>query len=330
MIVTMPLTMVLLDFWPLNRFKVEEGSKRTKPKKRQESRKQRLIYLLVIEKFPFYILSLFTGIMAVYAQHQEGAIRSLEEATFLLRLENAFIAYCKYVGLTFWPHDLAVLYPMQTSFPAWEIGFSSITFCLISVIAISTRQRFPYATFGWYWFVITLLPVIGILQFGVHSMADRYLYIPMVGILVIVAWGMGDLVKNLKYKGALLSVQAALFILVMAVLTFRQVNFWKNDFYLFGHALDVTEGNPICNNMLGVAFMEAGEIDLAIKQFGQAAAVNPKYTTALNNLGVAYYKKGLYDEAIAQFQESIRIDPDDQRTYLKLQQVMHKKLSQIK
>jgi protein O-mannosyl-transferase len=323
MMVTMPLAMILLDFWPLDRFNSPLEGQGAK------SKKQRLISILVIEKLPFFALSLGTGIMAVYAQHQEGALRTIDEVSFVIRLENAAIAYCKYIILTFWPHDLAVLYPMEASFSAWEICSSLIAISLVSAFVIKYRRRFPYALFGWFWFIITLLPVIGILQFGLQSIADRYMYIPMVGISIIAAWGVSDILRDFKYKVALMSISTSLIIMAMTVVTYRQVHYWQDDFSLFGHALNVTKENPICNNMLGVAFEEKGDIESAMKQFRQAVAVNPNYTVAIKNLGVAYYKKGQYDDAIMEFQKIIRLDPNDTSAFMNLQKIMQKKLTQM-
>lgn len=310
MLVTLPMIMLLMDFWPLNRYQPEE--------REQGHRLLKRVTTLVVEKIPFFAFSLLSGIVAIYAQHNVGATTSLYSLHFMLRMENALISYVKYIYKTLWPHDLAILYPMSKSFQLWQVIGSLIILFLVSVTVIRAGRRFPYLLVGWFWFLITLVPVIGLIQVGSQSMADRYSYIPSIGLFVMAAWGIADLARGFKYPKGILTLLAGAVIVASAVLTWQQLGYWRDNVSLYRHTLQVTTGNLTINYMLGKALAQKGDQDGAIRQFQEALKTNPYDTKTHGSLGIAFADKGDLDAAIRQFQEVLRINPDDTKSQTNL------------
>jgi len=303
MLVTLPIVMLLMDFWPLDRFRCGEEE----PGLRQFiSRAAPLLK----EKFPFVLCSFFSALITIYAQHNGGSIANLTAVSFQLRFENALVAYVKYIGKTIWPHDLAVLYPFPSSIPLWQVISSLLILLLVSAAAVWTGRRRPYFFVGWFWFLITLVPVIGLLQVGVQSMADRYSYIPVIGLFIMAAWGVPDLTKGLKHRQGILALLACTVITASAALTWQQLGYWKDSFSLFQHTLQVTTGNYIIHNNLGNAFVNKGDLEAAIKEYRMAVQISPNDEDAHYNLGHVLASKGNLDAAIKEYQEVIRINPN--------------------
>jgi tetratricopeptide (TPR) repeat protein len=303
MLVTLPVVMLLMDFWPLNRLE-SEGP--------EQGLRQLSLRLpaLVKEKIPFFACSLLSGIVTVYAQHKSGAVISVTTVPLLLRFENAMISYAKYIGLTIWPHDLAILYPFPLHIPFWQVAGSLILVLLASLAAILARRRYPYFASGWFWFLITLLPVIGLIQVGTQSMADRFSYIPSIGLFIAIAWGVSDLAERLRHRKVILAVLAGAIIIASATQTRQQLAYWEDSFTLFRHTLQVTSGKYIIHNNLGVVLDEKASQDEAIEEFREALRLKFDYAEAHYNLGVALYKKGDLDEAIKEFQTALQIKPN--------------------
>lgn len=320
-LVTLPLVMLLLDFWPLNRYSSnEQGAGQPLP----SASTSRLIGLIK-EKIPFLACSVLSSAVTIYAQHRGGSIRSFDTAPLWLRLENAIVAYVKYIVKTLWPHDLAVLYPYPGSVLLWQVICSLLVLLLVSAATIRAARHYPYFAVGWLWFLVTLLPVIGLIQVGNQSMADRYTYIPLTGLFIMAAWGVPELAKNLKYRQSILLFLAAAVIFSSAVLSWQQTGYWRDSASLFQHALHVTTGNYIMHNNLGGTFLKKGNLDAAIKEFQRALAINPDHLKAHYNLGSAFVKTGDLDAAIKEFQETIRIHPDFFQAHNDLGLVFHNK-----
>ncbi len=303
MLVTLPMVMLLLDYWPLDRFRnleQEHGfctlSGRTKS--------------IIKEKIPFFICSLFSGVVTIYAQHNGRAMSSLDVHPLMPRIENALIAYVKYIGKTLWPHDLALLYPFPLSIPLWQTIGSLLILLFISAAAIRLRLRNPYLMVGWFWFLVTLLPVIGIIQVGSQSMADRYSYIPVIGLFIMIAWGVPNLVKDLSFRQYLLSLLAAAVIIALAVLTWQQLVYWQDNISLFRHSIQVATRSSTIHFSLGTALASKGDLDAAIHEYQETLRINPKYFEAHNNLGIALASKGDLDAAIHAYQKALRINPN--------------------
>lgn len=314
MLVTLPAVMLLLDYWPLNRFRIEA----------QEKRPTNLLgnlsplSAILKEKIPFVIFSLLSAAMTIYAQGNGGAIKELNGFPLGLRIGNAVVAYVKYIGKTLWPHDLAVFYPVPSSVPLWQVICSLSLLIFVSAAALRAARSHPYLAVGWFWFLITLVPVIGLIQVGEQSMADRYSYIPLTGLFIMAAWGASALTKDLRYRQGILAFSAGAVICASAALTWQQLAYWRDSVSLFQHDLDVTSDNFRGHANLGEALMNRGDLDAAIREYEVALSINPKDYISHSNLGVAQKGKGNLDEAIRQYQAALAINPKDSISYVNL------------
>lgn len=303
MLVTLPIAMLLIDYWPLGRYRHND----------QKQRQPQLLgtaIALIKEKIPFFACSLLTCIVTIYTQ--AGVITSL---SLQLRIENALTAYLRYIGKTLWPHDLALLYPIHFPLPIWQIIGSLIFLLFVSAAAIATGRRYPYLAVGWFWFIITLIPVIGLVQVGVQSMADRYSYIPLIGLFVMMAWGIPDSIKGLKNREGILAVLTSAVIIASTALTWQQLRYWSDSISLYEHTLHVTTGNYVIHNNLGVILLDNGNLDKAIREFKESIRIKPRYIDAHTNLGVALVGKGDLDAAMQEFLEVIRRDPNNAQAH---------------
>jgi hypothetical protein len=304
MLVTMPFVMLLMDVWPLDRYAHEE-----------HEHGQRQIFAralaLVKEKIPFFACSIMSAVVTICAQNSSGAMKSFDELPFGPRIENALIAYVKYIGKTLWPHDLAVLYPISLPFPLWQVIGSLSVLLIISCATIWAGRGYPYLVAGWFWFLITLVPVIGFIQVGGQSMADRYTYIPAIGLFIMAAWGIPDLARGLRHREGILALLAGAVIIAASALTWRQLGYWQDNISLFRHTLSVTADNSFINYNLGAALAEKGDLDAAIQEYQDAVRISPDFKEAHTNLGIALANKGSLDAAIKEFQEALRISPNE-------------------
>lgn len=298
MLVTIPLVMVCIDFWPLNRFRCEQGQFRSQ------------VTMLIMEKLPFFACSLLSGLITVYAQQKGGAVITLDAIPLGLRTQNAITAYVQYIVKTMWPNDLALFYPFPLSVPLWQVIASLFFLVLISVTAYRTRHHYPYIMAGWFWYLITLLPVIGFIQVGGQSMADRYTYIPTTGLFIIAAWGIPELTRGLRYWRFMCALSASICIVLLSAVTWRQLGYWKDNISLYQHSLQVTNDNYVIHNNMGVALAANGNTDAAIAEYRKALRIKPNYADAHYNMGIALVSKGGFDEAINRFQQVLQADPN--------------------
>src|SRR5512139_2157727 len=289
MLVTLPVVLLLLDYWPLRRSPL--GS-------------------LVKEKIPFFALSAASSVITVIAQKQSGAMKTLDAIPLGSRIGNAVIAYAKYIGKMFWPADLAMLYPFPGSIPLWQVSVALLLLVLFSALAFGYLRRHPYLVTGWFWFLATLVPVIGIVQVGGQSMADRYAYLPLTGLFLVLAWGIGDLSQGLPSRREVLAVLAAGVVAASAAATWRQIGYWRDNLTLYRHTLEVTTGNYQILNHYGIALAREGRLDEAIDQYLASLKIDPNRPATHNNLGIAYFRKGMVDHAILRFQMAIALNPD--------------------
>jgi tetratricopeptide (TPR) repeat protein len=316
-LVTIPFVLLLLDYWPLRRF---QHSTLNAPRstsspihglelKTQDSGLKVLVPLLW-EKLPFFALAVAASVITVLAHQALGMLNSVSTPPWDARLENALVSYVRYLGKTFWPSRLAVFYPYPTAWPMWPVVACALLLLAISGLVLGAARSRPWLFVGWFWFLGVLVPFIGLIQAGAQAMADRFMYLPALGIFVALIWGLHGLAKRWRYQPNGLSVAGAAAILLCLVLTRRQLGYWKNSETLFQHALGVTENNYLAHNSLGTVLGEKGQIDEAMREFRKAIRLKPDYALAHNNLGSALNRKGQIDEAIGEFQEVIRLKPN--------------------
>ncbi len=294
MIVTFPFVALLLDLWPLRRF-----SKKA-----------------VLEKIPLVALSAASAAIAYIVQQHGGAVNTLAEIPFSLRIENAAVAYVTYLFQFFWPTRLAVFYPFPSVIPAWE-WIAAIIF--LAAITILARRNTAFAV-GWLWFLGTLVPVIGLVKIGLQSHADRYMYVPMIGLSIAVAWAALSLVTRFQW----LAIPIAIWACGICAATFVQASTWRNSTTLFEHAIAVTDGNYIAHNNLGVALRHAGRRPEAVAHFEEALRLWPEYPEAQTNLGEAFLVAGRLDDAIPHIAEALRLNPSLPEAHINLGSVRNK------
>jgi tetratricopeptide (TPR) repeat protein len=340
MVVTLPIVMILLDYWPLRRLQsrkigayltnvipvsTNQGKQETNLEKGEikenislpndqkltETKIAGIIPLWQLrEKIPFFVLSAVLAIITFYPSDKPSP------KLFFLgsRITNALISFATYLEKIFWPHDLAVFYPFSDQFPVWQVLGAALLIFVISAVVITAVKRLPYLFIGWLWYAITLLPVIGIVQIGNYAMADRYTYLPSIGIFIMLAWGIPFLFRceNIHYK--ILFPAGITILAIMAVLTWQQCGYWKNSIELFNHALQVTN-SAFAHNARGDAYYKLGQYQQAIEDFNQAILLKPYYANAYHSRGTAYAELGQYKRALENFNEAIRLKPDSALAY---------------
>jgi protein O-mannosyl-transferase len=300
MLVTWPFVMLLLDYWPLGRLQRSPASR------------------LAQEKIPFFALATVVSVVTFLVQKQAGAVMVAEGLSAGARAGNALVSYGRYLGKLFWPADLAVYYPRPDRWPMGAVLLGGGLILGGAVLVWVQRRRHPYLLIGWLWFVGTLVPVIGVVQAGGQAMADRYTYLPCLGVLILTVWGAHELTRSWRYQVGTCQAIGPLVIVVCLVLTREQLSYWKDGETLFRHALEVTEDNQIAFKVLGDALDKQGRSGDAIQQFKEAIRLRPGYADAHGNLGVALAKNGQSEEAIREFQEAIRLKPDHANAHYNL------------
>ena len=289
MLVTLPFTLLLFDFWPLGRAGLPD---------------------LLKEKAPLFAIAAASCAATVGAQRAGGALQTLERFPLSERLANALVSYAAYLGKVVWPSSLAVFYP----YPHLGRGFpivlaSALGLVAVTVVALRAARSAPYAAFGWLWYLGTLVPVIGLVQVGEQAMADRYTYVPLIGIFVAIAWGAGALADRWPVARPIVATAAACSIAACLAVTTNQVRTWKSSESLFTHALAVTQENWMAHNNLGGVLSDQGRLDGAVGHFGEVVRIRPEFAEGHYNLALALDRSDRPQEAIAQYQEAIRLNP---------------------
>jgi tetratricopeptide (TPR) repeat protein len=320
MLVTWPLVMLLLDYWPLGRMKNAEAPNThhtllAKAESQIANGKSQILFRLLVEKIPFFVLVVLGSVATFAAQKHGGAVMGANSLPVDARVGNALISYGRYLGKLFWPADLAVYYPHPGQWPLGKVALAGGLILGISVLIFVTRRRSPVLLVGWLWFLATLVPVIGLVQVGGQAMADRYTYLPSLGVLILAVWSANELTRGWRYQVTALMVAGAGASLLCLALTRQQLGHWQDNETLFRHALEVTENNQIAHKSFGDALDKKGQTDEAIGHFQEAIRLKPGYADAHNNLGNALLKKARADEAISHFQEAIRLKPGYANAY---------------
>lgn len=301
MLVSVPFILLLLDYWPLRRFSLDTCGDPSKQFGHIGTRS------LILEKIPFLLLSVVASVIAIISQQR--TIAPLSNTTVAERFANASISYVQYIRKTFWPGDLALFYPFPESMPVWEIVASASLLTVITVAAIRLRSRYPMLLVGWFWFLITLIPVIGIVKIGLQSMADRYAYIPTIGIFIIAVWLLADLAGNLPGRSFIMAGITAVCFITLSVTAWRQASCWKDTMTVFTHALKVTERNYIALCTIGRALEKEGKLDEALAKFDEAIEIAPWYEYAKTHQGIILMNRGKLDAAVFKYNEAILQNP---------------------
>ncbi len=310
MLVTWPFVLLLLDYWPLRRISNFQ-SPISNP---ETSACQPLpIAKLLLEKIPFFALAIAASIVTFVVQRQGAAVETMQNLSLAGRFENTVVSYCRYLGTTIWPTDLAVFYPRPGAWPMADVILAAAFLAGVTVLVIFLRRRHPYLLVGWLWFLGTLVPVIGLVQVGLQSMADRYTYLPSLGVLILIVWSADVFTCGWPYRGAILGAAGSAAIVACMVLTRMQLPQWYDGETLFRHAIAVTGENPIAHYNLGTALDAEGRSDEAIREYQTVLQTQPTNTLALLNLGGDLYKNNDPDEATTEYQEVIRLEPNNDK-----------------
>jgi len=300
MVVTLPVILLLLDYWPLNRL----------PQERGWPDRLRKVMWLVIEKIPLLLMSLAASVLTVMAEMKIGTIATFAKFSVMTRLTNTIISYGSYLLKTVWPVRLLPFYLYPDHIPWVKASFSLLGLLLITGICLYLIRRQPVLIVGWGWYLITLLPVIGLVQMGPVPMADRYVYVPHIGVFIMMVWGVAALLSNWNWRPAVLGgILSLVVLLALAVLTYRQVSLWRDSRTLFGYTLAVDPANSEAAIQLGEEYREDGELEESLDYLLRAVALAPYNHEAVGSLGKTYERMGNLEEALRCYTEAIRLDP---------------------
>ena len=305
MLVTMPFLLLLLDYWPLGRM----GGRLQLVPGSVPARQQVALTRLIAEKIPLLALCVASSVVTILAQRRGDAMAE-DSLSIGLRLANAAVSYVRYLGKAVWPASLSVFYPHTGSaMPAWQAIGALLLLLMLTSLFLLRIKRSPWLAFGWFWFLGTLVPVIGLVQVGAQSIADRYTYFPLIGVFVMVAWEAPDLLKGLRVGPRALWACSILVIVVLAGLTWRQIGFWENHETLFRHAISVTTNNCVAHDSLAEALIRKGDLEEAAVHLRETLRLCPKDEQAWYNLGVLQKNKGELPEAENSLREALRLKP---------------------
>jgi tetratricopeptide (TPR) repeat protein len=323
-LVTWPFVLLLLDYWPLDR-SCSHGPVARRNRDAPQGRGYSAFAVaqtwrgLAVEKIPLFALVVASAVITSVAQSHGGAVRAFTEFPIALRLSNALVSYAKYLLLTFWPNDLAVFYPFpKATIPAWQIIGAALLLIAITGFCFFQRKRRPYLIVGWFWFLGTLVPVIGLVQVGSQTMADRYFYIPSIGLFIALVFGLADIAQTRRIAPWLSAAIASVVLLVFAALTNAQIHRWTNSFALFQHVLTITPPNFTIETSLGVALGKTSRYDEAAAHFQKALKIRPDFYDALFNMGVIRFYQGRLPEAVEYYQAAIHSQPGAPEAHMQL------------
>lgn len=332
MVVTLPFVLLLLDVWPLGR--VTWGVAATSPTPAEKSVKvsgkrrappppvtpmgARVPATLIIEKLPLLLLAAIVGVITYAVQTHAGAVAPLAAAPFADRVENAIVSYIAYLGKMLWPTGLAVFYPYAASLPAWQVVGAAAALMLISATVLKSTRRHPYLFTGWFWYVGMLVPVIGLVHYGDQAWADRYTYLPLVGIGIMAAWGIPELLGRWRHRQVACSVAAVVALLACSAATARQLRFWRDSLSLFEHALAVTRNNYVAHFIIGSALQEQGRRDEAFPELAESLRIQPNYDKPNYDIGLIFAARGDLAAAKQHYLHALRLNPSYTKVHVGL------------
>lgn len=297
-IVTFPFVLLLWDYWPLRRMAVgsQPAADSVFP--------QKTLFALVEEKLPLFALAAASAVITMKAQRAGGAVLSLASSPFVVRLSNAVVSYVKYMEKALWPAALAPMYPHPgTSIPAWQV-YGGLLILLSMTLFVEWTKR-PYLLVGWLWFLGTMVPMIGLVQVGRQAMADRYAYLPLLGIFIMICWGAADYVQDKHLPAVLLPAVSCAAILTLMMVAHRQIGYWANNVTLWTHTIRVTPPNYVAQDDLGGALLAENRLEEAIGHFRQAAAIHPVDPISNFNIGFYDQRHGNLEEAIERYKRAV-------------------------
>lgn len=307
MLVTLPFVLLLLDYWPLRRFGAPFSPSPPSAIRR-----------LLLEKVPFFTISLTFSVITYLLQRRVGFVRSSNEFPVLDRIGNAAVTYIQYLGKAFWPVNLAFFYPYAHHRPWTAVLPAVVLMTAFSIIAIGMGRMRPFLFTGWFWFVGALVPVIGLVQSGYQAMADRFTYVPLLGLFIIISWGVAEVCTRGRLPRLVAVLIVGLVLAACAARTRNQLGYWQNDGTLFGRAVDVTSNNYLAQYNLGVYLANHGRASEAIIHYREAIRTDPNRTESHLNLGIALENVGQLDDAIKEYREAVKLDPGNFRTHFNL------------
>lgn len=314
MLATLPFILLLLDYWPLGVFQYGIPAEKINSSHIKSPHRKVLgnsFLRLVAEKIPLFIISLAVGVVTVFAQNNEGAMSSLENLPAGFRFSNALISYVSYIGKMFYPSDLALLYPYpEEPYPLWMPIISFLILAGITGTVFYQARKRPYLLVGWLWYLGALIPVIGLTQAGEQAMADRFTYLPSIGLLIIIAWGGHAVFSGWKHRKTALGLAAGILLAILLSTTRAQVRYWKNDFTLFEHTLSVTENNYLIHHNYGCSLAKDHLYDRAIAHLKESLRLKPQHLSTLRNLGNVLLVQGNAHETIRYYNELLREKKD--------------------
>jgi tetratricopeptide (TPR) repeat protein len=304
MLVTLPFVLLLADFWPLGRAGAVAAGREPQPQFQPATLRR-----LLVEKLPFLVFAAVASLVTFLVQGAGGAVIPPEQYSLSLRIANAVVSYVRYIGKMIWPADLAIYYPYPVQWPVGLVIGCALLLVGATALAVRRMRREPYLAFGWLWYLGTLVPVIGLVQVGTQSMADRFTYIPLTGLFLVIAWSAHELAMNRMIGRIIFRATTGIVLTILAISTSLQLRHWKNSLTVFEHALQVSSENVVAHNNLGAALLELGNLDDAVVHYREAVRIRPHYPDVHNNLGIALQRRGRVEEAVVHFTEAIRLRP---------------------
>jgi tetratricopeptide (TPR) repeat protein len=309
MLVTLPLVLLLLDYWPLERFTLGAHRKSSGHKSRFKAASFSRCFL---EKLPLLVLSAVASVIVFLVQSEATLVKSIP---LKYRIGNALVTYAIYIRKMFWPADLGILYPHpEISLQLWRALVAGLLLLCISIFIIWSFRRCRWLAVGWLWYLGTLVPVIGLVQVGLQAMADRYTYVPLTGLFIIITWGAAELLAKQRYRNIVLAIGAATVLLVLIAVTWRQLSYWQSSITLYKHTVAVTANNDILHYNLGMLLLEKGNTDEAIKHWSEAVRIRPNQPTIHKNLAILLSQQGDLEGAIEHYRHVLKLRPRDEAT----------------
>jgi tetratricopeptide (TPR) repeat protein len=303
MLVTLPVVLLLLDYWPLRRLKLKADN--------LSNSRSVSVKRCILEKLPLLVLSAVASVVVFLVQEGTVVMKSLIEHPLSSRLANALVAYMTYIGKMLWPAHLAIFYPhFGGKLLTWQIAAAALLLIAITALVIWKSRQYPYLPVGWFWYLGTLVPVIGLIQVGNQGLADRYTYIPLTGLFIVVAWGIPDLLGRLRYHKLIFSFAAAALLAILGLLTRAQVAHWRNDATVLKHATQAVRNNWWAQHAFARLLHAEGNLDQAIDYYIKSLQSESRNSFALNNLGLALVQKREFDKAIVCFTKALQLRPD--------------------